>query len=85
MPSDTYKRIWFDVMFLREVIRVIFECLSLCLVCLPFMLKIIILRVFIKNPNPTTPLEKCSEGDTCVMASPVRIQQYFGDHDSCKV
>ena len=66
-------------MFFTEVIRVIFECLSLCLVCLPSVLIIIILRVLIKHPNPTTPLEKCSEGDTCVVVSPARIQ-HFCEH-----
>ena len=35
-----------------------------------------ILRVLIKHPNSTTPLEECSEGDICVVASPARIQQF---------
>ena len=88
MTSDAYKRIRFDVMFSHGSNKIYIWALiflSWYLVCLLYVLIIIILRVLIWHPNPTTPLEKYSEGDTCVVVSPARIQHYFGDHDSCRV
>ena len=84
MMSDTYKRIRVGVMF-TEVIEVIFECFIFASCILAVYVNINILRVLIKHPSSTTPLEKCPEGDTCVVASPTRIQHYFGDHDSCSM
>ena len=57
----------------------------MCLVCLPFVLIIIILRVLINHPNPYHHFGEVSEGDTYVVASPPRIQHYFDDHDSYRV
>ena len=56
------------------VIEVIIECFIFVSCVLAVWVNIKILRVLIKHPNPTIPLEECPEGDTCVMASPAWIQ-----------
>ena len=67
------------------VIDVIIECFIFVSCVLAVCINIKILRMLIKHPNPTTPLEECPEGDTYVMASVARIQHYFRYHDSCRV
>ena len=85
MTSDAYKRTWLDVMFSYGSNKSYNEALIL----VSCLLTVCVNNHYLTRVNltsyPTTPLEKCLEGDTCVVASPARIQHYFGDHDSCRV